>query len=133
MAEMGRIVINDYVDAALCALFVLVVVSMGVFGVRATLAGWRSGRPTAIETTPPPWRRPDPMAGKPKLREQIRLIGRRLGQCGCLMVGVPDYDTDVGHVAPAHRGEPPMTYKDFFRERQAARYGDGGTRGMRCC
>jgi len=49
MAEMSRIVTNDYVDTALCALFVAVVVSMVMFGVRSTLAGWRSGRPTAVE------------------------------------------------------------------------------------
>jgi hypothetical protein len=30
-------------------LFVAVVVSMLIFGVRSALAGWRSGRPTAVE------------------------------------------------------------------------------------
>ena len=49
------------------------------------------------------------------------------------MVGVPDYETYVAHVTRAHPGQAPMTYKEFFRERQAARYGDGGARGMRCC
>jgi len=49
MAEMSRIVTNDYVDTALCVLFVAVVVSMLIFGVRSALAGWRSGRPTAVE------------------------------------------------------------------------------------
>jgi hypothetical protein len=49
MAEMSRIVTNDYVDTALCALFVAVVVSMVVFGVRSAVTGWRSGRPTAVE------------------------------------------------------------------------------------
>jgi carbon starvation protein len=48
MAEMSRIVTNDYVDTALCALFVAVVVSMVVFGIRSALAGWHSGRPTAV-------------------------------------------------------------------------------------
>ena len=70
---------------------------------------------------------------KPKLSEQIRLIGKRVCKCGRLMVGVPDYETYVAHVARAHPGQAPMTYKEFFRERQAARYGDGGARGMRCC
>lgn len=70
---------------------------------------------------------------KPKLSERLRLIGKRLGECGHLMVGVPDYETYVAHVARAHPGQAPMTYKEFFRERQAARYGDRGTRGMRCC
>jgi carbon starvation protein len=52
LAEMSRIVINDYVDTALCVLFVLVVVSMVVFGIRSAAAGWRSGRPTAVEAMP---------------------------------------------------------------------------------
>jgi uncharacterized short protein YbdD (DUF466 family) len=73
------------------------------------------------------------MSGKARLSEQLRLISKRLGQCGHLMVGVPDYETYVAHVARAHPGQTPMTYKEFFRERQAARYGDGGARGMRCC
>jgi uncharacterized short protein YbdD (DUF466 family) len=70
---------------------------------------------------------------KQKFGERIRLIGERLGQCAHLMVGVPDYETYVAHVESAHPGQAPMTYKQFFRERQAARYGDRGTRGMRCC
>ena len=49
IGEMSQIVINDYVDTALCVLFVLVVVSMVVFGIRSAVAGWRSGRPTVIE------------------------------------------------------------------------------------
>jgi carbon starvation protein len=49
MSEMSRIVTNDYVDTALCALFVVVVLSMVIFGIRSALTGWRSGRPTAVE------------------------------------------------------------------------------------
>ena len=50
-----------------------------------------------------------------------------------LMVGIPDYDTYVAHITGIHPEQVPMTYEEFFRERQASRYGDGGTRGMRCC
>ena len=50
------------------------------------------------------------------------------------MIGVPDYDTYVAHMHEAHPGQPVMTYAEFFRERQAARYGEGTTtRGFRCC
>jgi uncharacterized short protein YbdD (DUF466 family) len=38
------------------------------------------------------------MSGKGRLSEQLRLISKRLGQCGHLMVGVPDYETYVGDV-----------------------------------
>jgi uncharacterized short protein YbdD (DUF466 family) len=49
-----------------------------------------------------------------------------------LMVGVPNYDTYVEHVARTHPGQAPMTRTEFFRNRQDARYG-GGTGGFRCC
>jgi len=50
-----------------------------------------------------------------------------------LMVGVPDYDSYVAHRLRAHPGEPVMSYEDFFRERQASRYGEGGGKISRCC
>ncbi len=50
-----------------------------------------------------------------------------------LMVGVPDYDAYVAHRKLMHPGEPVMTYADFFRERQASRYGENGGRISRCC
>ena len=50
MAEMQRIIVNDRVDAALAALFMLVVLAMIGFGIRSALAGWRAPQPTARET-----------------------------------------------------------------------------------
>ena len=50
-----------------------------------------------------------------------------------LMVGVPDYDAYVAHRNAAHPGEPVMTYKVFFAERQASRYGTNGGKISRCC
>lgn len=50
-----------------------------------------------------------------------------------LMVGVPDYDAYVAHRRRAHPDEPVMSYEDFFRERQASRYGEGGGKISRCC
>lgn len=46
---MSRIVFNDRLDAALCALFIGVVVSVLVYGVRACLAARAANRPTANE------------------------------------------------------------------------------------
>lgn len=54
-----------------------------------------------------------------------------LGQAARLMVGLPDYDTYVAHMAQTHPDQPVMSYEEFFRERQAARYG-GGNR-ITCC
>src|SRR5574343_506318 len=44
---MARIVFNDRLDAALCALFMFVVVSVAVYAVKAILAARASQRPTA--------------------------------------------------------------------------------------
>ncbi len=64
------------------------------------------------------------------MREQIETFGRYLGQSLRLMVGLPDYQAYVAHMAQQHPDSPAMTYEEFFRERQEARY--GGKVG-RCC
>lgn len=48
-----------------------------------------------------------------------------------LMVGMPDYDAYLRHMALHHPGEPVMDHITFFRDRQEARY--GGKNGGRCC
>lgn len=58
---------------------------------------------------------------------------KRLREGARMMIGVPDYDTYVAHMHEAHPGQPVMSYAEFFRERQSARYGEGSTRGFRCC
>ncbi len=58
--------------------------------------------------------------------------GRYLGQSMRLMVGLPEYDTYVAHMEATHPGDPLMSYEEFFRERQEARYGGAGKRGG-CC
>ena len=59
-----------------------------------------------------------------------------LVRCVCdgarLMVGVPSYDAYVEHMRRSHPAAPVMTYAEFFRARQDARYGAGGS-GLRCC
>ncbi|MEW6370729.1 MAG: YbdD/YjiX family protein [Pseudomonadota bacterium] len=57
--------------------------------------------------------------------------GRYLGQSMRLMVGLPEYDTYLAHMEREHPGKTPMTYEEFFRERQEARYGSGRSGG--CC
>jgi uncharacterized short protein YbdD (DUF466 family) len=48
-----------------------------------------------------------------------------------LMVGLPEYDTYLAHMEREHPDKVAMTYEEFFRERQEARYGSGRSGG--CC
>ena len=55
---------------------------------------------------------------------------RSVGQTLRLMVGLPDYDTYLTHMAATHPDRVPMSYEEFFKERLEARYGAGKGR---CC
>lgn len=50
IAQMRRVIFNDYVDATLSALFVVVVLSMVIYGVLAIVRARRSERPSTQET-----------------------------------------------------------------------------------
>ena len=52
-------------------------------------------------------------------------MGKYLGQAARLMVGVPDYETYAAHMRQTHPDLPVMTYEEYFRERQEARYAGG--------
>jgi uncharacterized short protein YbdD (DUF466 family) len=58
------------------------------------------------------------------------LIGR-LRETARLMVGQPDYEAYLAHMATRHPERAPMTRVQFFRDREQARYGAKG--GGRCC
>jgi uncharacterized short protein YbdD (DUF466 family) len=57
-------------------------------------------------------------------------------RCACdtarLMVGLPSYDAYLAHMAGTHPDQTPMSYAEFFRNRQDARFGSGSG-GFRCC
>ena len=63
----------------------------------------------------------------------IHKFAQGVSRTARLMVGMPDYETYVAHRRCAHPGEPVMSYEDFFRERQANRYGEGSGKISRCC
>jgi len=73
-----------------------------------------------------------PAAALQNVSSDVGRAGRYLAQSFRLMVGVPDYGTYLAHMEATHPGKPVMSYADFFRERQAARYGGAGRMG-RCC
>ena len=56
--------------------------------------------------------------------------GSYLARAARMMVGVPDYGQYVRHMHALHPDMEPMSYEDFFKNRQQARYGSG--RGG-CC
>jgi uncharacterized short protein YbdD (DUF466 family) len=64
--------------------------------------------------------------------EGLVQAGRYLGQSMRLMVGLPEYDAYLAHHEKTHPDLPVMSYEEFFRERQEARYGGAGKRGG-CC
>jgi carbon starvation protein len=49
LSEMTRVVVNDYVDATLAAVFVLVVVATAIYGVISIWKALASAQPTAME------------------------------------------------------------------------------------
>ena len=64
---------------------------------------------------------------------RARFVCERVAETARLMVGVPDYESYVAHRRKDHPGEPVMTYEEFFRERQEARYAVGRGRFRGCC
>ena len=72
--------------------------------------------------TNPPWKLPD--AGR------LKALVARIKETSRLMVGIPDYDRYVEHLSANHPEQPIMSYREFFDNRQQARYGKGM---KRCC
>jgi uncharacterized short protein YbdD (DUF466 family) len=64
--------------------------------------------------------------------DEISKIGQYLGDAAYLMIGQPSYQTYADHLREQHPDQSVMTYEEFFRERQQARYGGKGKIG-RCC
>lgn len=63
--------------------------------------------------------------------DNLAKAGKYLGQAAKLMIGIPDYDTYVQHMKLTHPEQQPMTYEEFFKERQEAKYSGKG--GFKCC
>jgi uncharacterized short protein YbdD (DUF466 family) len=63
---------------------------------------------------------------------KLTQAGRYVSQSLRLMGGVPEYNAYVAHMANAHPDRTVMSYEEFFRERQEARYGGNG-KISRCC
>lgn len=66
-------------------------------------------------------------------RQDVAFALRCLCDGAKLMVGQPSYEAYVQHMARTHPGTPPMTRTEFFRDREAARFGVRAGGGFRCC
>jgi carbon starvation protein len=49
IGQMRQVIVNDYVNASLCALFIAVVLAILLFGIRSVLAARQSPLPTVRE------------------------------------------------------------------------------------
>jgi uncharacterized short protein YbdD (DUF466 family) len=67
-----------------------------------------------------------------RLLSKLAELRRFVATTAKLMVGVPDYERYAEHRRTCHPAAPIMTRKEFFRERQSARYG-GKNQINRCC
>jgi uncharacterized short protein YbdD (DUF466 family) len=66
----------------------------------------------------------------PPVTSWPKTLVSRIRETSRLMVGIPDYDRYVEHVSTNHPERPIMSYREFFNNRQQARYGMGM---KRCC
>ena len=76
---------------------------------------------------------PDLQALFDRSASAARITMHWTAQTARLMIGVPDYETYVAHRKANHPGQPIMSYVEFFRERQQARYAVGKGRFRGCC
>ena len=129
LATMNRVIFNDYVDATLAALFVAIVLVIVIYA----MIDMRKAIGNSEEHRGRDRRRGD--GGRRAVTEarSIRFACEMVVKTARLMVGVPDYETYVAHRRVNHPDQPVMTYKEFFRERQEARYAVGKGRFRGCC
>lgn len=63
----------------------------------------------------------------------LATLAKKLRRGAELMIGQGDYEAYAAHRRVNHPDEPSMTREDYFRERQASRFGEGGRTAFRCC
>lgn len=70
-------------------------------------------------------------------QNEFRSRLKAFGKCVCdgarLMVGQGDYGAYKSHVEKTHPDLVPMSEREFFRDRENARFGVGNRSGFRCC
>jgi uncharacterized short protein YbdD (DUF466 family) len=67
------------------------------------------------------------------LRRATRAMVAQAGRVGAVvrqLLGVPDYERYLAHMRERHPGVPPLSAREFHRQRLDERYGRPGSR---CC
>ena len=67
------------------------------------------------------------------MTERVVMVWSWAVRAARLMVGIPDYETYVEHRMTFHPDQPVMTYVEFFRHVQEARYAVSKGRFKGCC
>lgn len=67
------------------------------------------------------------------LRERWKFFSKCVCDGARLMVGQGDYEVYAAHIRKTHPDQTPMTEREFFRNRENARFGAGNRNGFRCC
>ena len=69
--------------------------------------------------------------------ESLRARWATLTRCVCdgarLMVGQGDYEVYRTRAEKTHPDQAPMSEREFYRNRENARFGVGNRSGFRCC
>ncbi len=131
--QMQQVIVNDYVNASLAALFMLILVSILVLAIQSMMTARGGDDPpgTKTETYEPLPLKPVSQNMKASLMTAgIGRLGYGLKKGIRLIVGMPDYSLYVAHRMSRHPEQPIMSCQKFFRERQEARL--GGKVG-KCC
>ncbi len=63
----------------------------------------------------------------------VRKLAGKLREGARLMVGQGDYDAYAAHMRARHAESAILSRAEFFRAREAARFGGSGERAFRCC
>ncbi len=68
-----------------------------------------------------------------ELRDRLKTFSKCVCDGARLMVGQGDYEAYATHIRKTHADQEPMSEREFFRNRENARFGVGNRSGFRCC
>lgn len=129
VAQMKQIIFNDYIDAALCGIFMIVVIAVLISALRIWIQ--------VLRNKPMPLKRHhiflEMKVSRGTMLKRLRQVWGQRKHFISLLVGVPSYETYVEHMKKHHPEEEVVCQKQFFAEAQEARFNAKGGKISRCC